>query len=261
MALRLLKNKMLSPVYDFYEQRLFKTVKKGKIPLHVGFILDGNRRYASSLGFNFRRGHVMGADKVEELLEWCFDIGIKIVTLYAFSTENFQRSRDEVNDIMELTGERFNKIARNRKIINNEVRVKAIGNIEILPEDVKAAIRNAEKSTEKFTRHYLNVCIAYGSRDEVVEAVKKIASDVQSGKLLPEQITLDTLRDNMFTKKMPDPDFIIRTGGESRLSNFLLIQAAYSELFFIDIYFPAFRKIDLLRIVREFQKTDRRYGR
>jgi len=255
------KNWILSPIYAIYQRRLSESVKNGKPPVHIGFILDGNRRFAKSKGMDKRIGHIFGARKVEELLDWCYDHNVKIVTLYAFSTENFNRPTEEVMALMELAKSQFEKILKNEMIHRNNVHVKAIGDIDKLPSDVIESIRHAEESTSAYNRFYLNICVAYGSLDEVVNAVRKVAVDVKDGKLDPSEIDYEVIRHNLLTQELPDPDLIIRTGGYSRLSNFMLLQAAYAELFFIDIYLPAFRKIDFLRILRDYQKTERKYGK
>lgn len=255
------KNYLLCPIYAIYQKRLGESVRGGKPPTHIGFILDGNRRFALSKGMDKRIGHHFGARKVEELLEWCFDLNVKVVTIYAFSTENFNRSSEEVKALMELAKAEFEKVLTSESIHKNKVRVKALGNIGKLPADVRESIEMAEEKTKDYNRHFLNVCVAYGSLDEVVDAVRKIAYDVKGGKLDPSEIDYDVIRSNLLTKEHPDPDMIIRTGGESRLSNFMLLQAAYAELFFIDVYLPDFRKIDLLRIIRDYQRIDRRYGK
>jgi len=256
-----LKNKFLSPIYSAYQRRLYESVSKGEVPVHIGFILDGNRRYATSKGMEKKFGHLFGVKKVKELLDWCYNINVKVVTLYAFSTENFNRPLEEVEALMGLVKEEFEKIVTNKMIHQKKVKVKAIGELEKLPEEVREAIKKAEDSTKNYSDYFLNVCLAYGSKNEIVSAVKRIASDVKEGKIEPEQIGYDNIKENLLTREYPDPDMIIRTGGETRLSNFMLLQAAYAELFFIDIYLPAFRKIDFLRIIRDYQKVERRYGK
>jgi tritrans,polycis-undecaprenyl-diphosphate synthase [geranylgeranyl-diphosphate specific] len=248
---------LLRPVYSVYEKVLERRVKKGKIPDHVGIIMDGNRRYAEFFGLDPWRGHKRGADKLEEILDWADELGIGIVTVYAFSTENFSRDDEEVARIMDLFEKKFTEITTNTKIRTNKVRVRAIGKLDILPERVLKAIKKAEKATESYDAKILNICIAYGGRTEILEAVKRI---IESG-VSPEEITVEMIRNNLYTADIPDPDLVIRTGGEIRLSNFLLFQSAYAELFFTEIYFPFFRKIDFLRIIREYQMRERRLGR
>jgi len=252
---------ILGPAYRVYEKKLIGEIKEEKVPNHVGLIMDGNRRYAASKGLPAYLGHEMGMKKAEELLEWANEIGIKIVTLYAFSTENFKRDSEEVNYIMGMLEQKFKEAKTNKKIIENRVRIKAIGNIAMLPENVKQAIKEGESATENFDNMTLNICVAYGGRMEIIEAIKRILDSCNGGAIDPEEIDAKLLSENLFTKGLPDPDIVIRTGGEVRLSNFLLFQSAYSELFFLNVYFPLIRKIDFLRVIRDFQRRNRRFGR
>jgi len=252
---------ILGPAYRVYEKKLIGEIKEEKVPRHVGLIMDGNRRYAASKGIPTYLGHEMGMKKAEDLLEWANEIGIKIVTLYAFSTENFKRDSEEVNYIMGMLERKFKEASTNKKIIENEVRVKAIGNIAMLPENVKQAIKEGESATEKYDNMTLNICVAYGGRMEIIEAIKRILDSCNGGAIDPEEIDAKLLSENLFTKGLPDPDIVIRTGGEVRLSNFLLFQSAYAELFFLNVYFPLIRKIDFLRVIRDFQRRNRRFGR
>lgn len=261
VILRAVKNTILSPIYGLYERRLFGSVIDQKMPNHIGFILDGNRRYASAIGLHKGMAHSKGADKTEEILDWCFETKIRIISLYAFSTENFNRQKEEVDSIMTLAENKFISIIESDKIHKNEVKIKAIGDLSMLPKRVIAAIRRAEDNTESYRNYQINICIAYGSLSEIVHAIRSIAYEVDAGKLEPGSIDIQTLRSHLSTGNIPDLDVVIRTGGESRLSNFLLLQSAYAELFFTDIYLPEFRKLDFLRIIRDYQKRKRRYGR
>ncbi|MEA1993155.1 MAG: polyprenyl diphosphate synthase [Euryarchaeota archaeon] len=248
---------LLKPVYLVYEKILERRVKKGKIPHHIGIIMDGNRRYAEFFGLDAWKGHSKGADKLEEILDWAGELDIGIITVYAFSTENFERDTEEVEYIMDLFEKKFEEIAENKRIHENGIKVRAIGKLELLPDRVVDAIKKAEKATEGYENKVLNICVAYGGRVEILEAVKKIMAKGIS----PEEITIEMIKKNLYTSDLPDPDLVIRTGGEVRLSNFLLFQSAYSELFFTEIYFPFFRRIDFLRILREYQMRERRMGR
>lgn len=250
---------LLRPLYQFYEEELIDQIKKNQIPHHIGIIMDGNRRFAKDIGVFAWRGHRKGATKLEEILDWCNEISIKEITVYAFSTENFKRPEGEVDELMDLFEEKFYDIAADERIHNHKTQVRALGNLNLLPERVRKAIKTAEDATKDYDTCCLNVCIAYGGRSEIIEAFKKVARKVEEGDLSQEDITEETVKNHLYSAG-PDPDLIIRTGGEVRLSNFLLFQAAYSELFFCDIYFPAFRKVDFLRIIREFQKRKRRFG-
>jgi len=250
-----------SPIYKIYERRLWKQIKEGPKPQHIGVILDGNRRFARRKGLDGKEGHTFGADKVELLLRWSLKLNIKIVTLYAFSTENFTRSPDEVKKIMDLLIERLKKIIKEPLIMENKVMVKFIGRREFLPDEINDLIDDIEERTKDFDNFQLNVAISYGGRAEIVDAVKKIVEKVQRNELEIDKINEDIISENLYTEGIPDPDLIIRTSGEERLSGFLLWQSAYSELYFIDIYWPAFRKIDLWRAIRIYQQRERRYGK
>jgi tritrans,polycis-undecaprenyl-diphosphate synthase [geranylgeranyl-diphosphate specific] len=193
-------------------------------------------------------------------LDWCVDLGIEIVTVYAFSTENFKRPRKEVEGLMNLFKENFEDIAQNKKIHKNQVRVKAVGQLELLPDDVRAAIKIAEKSTADYNKRLMNIAIGYDGRLEIVDAIKKIANEVKEGKINSDDIDEKIVNDNLYTAGLADPNLIIRTSGEERLSGFLLWQSSYSELYFCDSLWPQLRKVDFLRALRSYQQRDRRYG-
>lgn len=252
---------LLKPVYKSYEWMLEREVKKGRKPEHIAIIMDGNRRLAERLGIKPWQGHRMGAEKMEAVLDWCLDLGIKTVTTYAFSTENFSRPKEEVEKLFDLFEEYFNKIAADEKIHKNRTRVRAIGKIEKFPERVRKAIKNAEEATKGYDNFHLNLAVAYGGRQEILDAVRKIASDVKEGKLDVNSINETMISRNLYTDGLPDPDLILRTSGEERISGFLLWQSAYSELYFCESYWPGFRKIDFLRAIRTFQQRKRRFGR
>ena len=250
---------LLRPLYRVYEGQLIDEIRNSEIPHHVGIIMDGNRRYGRETGILTVEAHQLGADKLEEILDWCDELSIKEITVYAFSTENFDRPFEEIEHLMQLFEEKFYSFSRDERVHRNKIKVKALGNLDLLPESVRNAIKTAEDATKTYDTFYLNICIAYGSRSEIIEAFKKVASKMMEGSISLEEVTEDTIKNHLY-RAGPDPDLIIRTGGEVRLSNFLLFQAAYSELFFCDVYFPAFRKVDFLRIIREFQKRKRRFG-
>ncbi len=249
--------------YRIYENRLTAQVRKGKIPEHIAIILDGNRRWAQNRNYSVEAGHAYGADVVENLLDWCHDLGIRSITLYALSTENLKRSPEEVQELLKLIEERLRKLLTDDRIYRYRVRVKGIGKMEFLPESLLATLREVEEKTASFDGHYLNIGLAYGGRAEITDVVRSIAQDVKQGKIEPESIEEETIANRLYTAYLPnpEPDVIIRTSGEERMSGFLLWQSAYSELIFLDVYLPAFRKIDLLRAVRTYQKRQRRFGR
>jgi tritrans,polycis-undecaprenyl-diphosphate synthase [geranylgeranyl-diphosphate specific] len=248
--------------YKLYERWLWHQVKNGGKPEHIAIILDGNRRWASEKALEPWFGHEKGAEKVEQLLNWCLKLNVKSITLYAFSTENFNRPKAEVEEIMRIAEEEFRKILTDERIHKNKVRVKVIGRVNLLPESLQKLVSDVEKATQNYDEHFLNIAFAYGGRAEIVDAARKIAESVQLGKLNIQNIDEGMFEKYLYTSHMPkqDPDLIIRTSGEERLSGFLLWQSAYSELCFLDVYWPDFRLIDLLRAVRTFQKRKRRFG-
>lgn len=254
--------KFIQPLYSVYEWYISKNLEKDKMPRHVAIIMDGNRRYSKLQG-NMKaiEGHKRGVDTLENVLEWCIDLGIDIVTVYAFSTENFKRSNQEVNDLMKLFVDSFLSISSNKKIHKNEVRVKAVGRLDLFPEDVREAIKNAEKSTEKYDKRLINIAMGYDGRIEIVDAFKKIAYDVKEGKINPEDIDEKMINDNLYTAGLEDPNLVIRTSGEERLSGFLLWQSSYSELYFTDSLWPELRKVDFLRAIRSYTQRQRRFGK
>lgn len=251
-----------SLVYKVYEGRLRRQISNGNLPEHIGIILDGNRRWARERGLPPWAGHEIGADRVEEVLEWCWELGIKAVTLYVFSTENFQRSREEVEKIMEIVENKLRKMLQSDRVHEVRVRVKAIGRLEFLPESVREVLRELEEATKDYDSHYLNIAIAYGGRAEIVDAVRKIVEKARAGEIAPEDVDEGVIEEYLYTSHLPKPelDLVIRTSGEERLSNFLLWQCAYSELVFLDVYWPDFRKIDLWRAIRTYQQRVRRFG-
>ncbi|MEM2319787.1 MAG: polyprenyl diphosphate synthase, partial [Candidatus Bathyarchaeia archaeon] len=243
-------------VYKLYEKWLWHQIKSHVKPEHIAIILDGNRRWASEKDLAPWLGHRKGAEKVEQLLDWCLKLGVKVVTLYAFSTENFRRSQKEVDEIMRIANEELQKILKDERLHKNKVHVKVIGRKHLLPENIQRLIEEVERATQNYNEHFLNIAFAYGGRAEIVDAARRIAVKVQRGELKPEDVDESLFEKHLYTSHLPkqDPDLIIRTSGEERLSGFLLWQSAYSELCFLDVYWPDFRFIDLLRAVRTFQK-------
>lgn len=247
--------------YKAYEKKLFKEIKGRKnIPRHIAVIMDGNRRFARQLGLNETEGHLKGKDKLEEILEWCLELGIEVLTVYAFSTENVNRDTDQIEKLMELFEENFRKAADETRVHRHKVRIRAIGSVEKLPDSVVEAIRYAEERTKEYDKYHFNIAVAYGGREELIQAIKAVAKDVKEGTLDIEDIDEKTVSKKLYTSDFPDPDLILRTSGEERISNFLIWQLAYSELYFTDVYWPGFRKIDFLRAIRSYQDRQRRFG-
>ena len=210
-----------------------------------------------------KEGHWQGADAVENLLDWCEEFDIKIITLYVLSVENLDRKDVELEYLYNLIKNRLEKLYNDPRIHKNEMRVKAIGKIELLPESIKDVLQRLDDATKDYNKHFLNIAIAYGGQNELVDAVKKIGRKIKSGALDVDKIDKKEIEANLYTSHLPQssPDMILRTSGEKRLSGFLIWQSAYSELVFMDIFWPEFRKIDLMRAIRTFQERKRRIGK
>ncbi|MDP8012222.1 MAG: polyprenyl diphosphate synthase [Thermoplasmata archaeon] len=253
-------DKIANTVGRVYEKRLLDIVKSGKIPNHVAIIMDGNRRYAHDLGLDPVQGHYFGRDKLYEFLNWCIELNIKIVTVFAFSTENFNRSSREVEALMDLFEKSLEKELTEGRIHRDKVKVKIIGRRDLLSERLRKKVEEIEDVTKNYDNYFLNLAIAYGGREEILKAIREIAEDVKQGKVEPDSIDENLFRRHLYTADLPDPDLILRTSGEERISNFLLWQIAYSELYFADVYWPSFSKIDFLRAILSYQKRSRRFG-
>ncbi len=250
------------PVYRLYEFILYRQLKKEKAPRHVGIILDGNRRYARRHGYDVPwLGHHKGGQKVMEVLKVLWEAGVKVCTLYAFSVENLERSEDEVNEIMRILKEKFAEVVDNPDIQRYKVRIRAIGRMDLLPEELQVVIMEAEERTKDFSDYTLNVAVGYSGRAELVDAVKAIGEKIGRGEMSISDIDEDLIESHLYTNGIPDPDLIIRTSGEERLSGFLLWQSAYSELYFAQVYWPAVRRIDIWRALRSYERRSRRYGK
>jgi tritrans,polycis-undecaprenyl-diphosphate synthase [geranylgeranyl-diphosphate specific] len=259
LASKIVYNGLTVRLYEWY---LWRQIANGPEPSHVGLILDGNRRWADQFGLDHASGHREGAKKVKQLLEWCRKIGIESLTIYAFSTENFSRSKEEVVVITDILKENIEEALNDNMIHEEKVRVKVMGRLELLPPDVVQLVHSIEEASKNYDKFFLNIAFAYGGRAEIVDAVKRIASDVKDGKIGVEDIDEGEVEKGLYTAHLPksDADLIIRTSGEERLSNFLLWQSAYSELVFTDIFWPDFHRYDLWRAIRTFQKRKRRFG-
>ncbi|MGM0654947.1 MAG: isoprenyl transferase [Thermodesulfobacteriota bacterium] len=229
------------------------------IPSHVAFIMDGNGRWAKKRLMNRVKGHEQGAQTVREVVTTCRELGIDVTTLYAFSTENWARPKEEVKALMYLL-KRFlkNEIEELRE---KDIRLNIIGQIERLPGDVRKEAEQAMAATEKNSAMVLNLALSYGAREEITRAVQQIAAEVRSGTLGEKDITDKTISDHLYTAGMPDPDLIIRTSAEFRLSNFLMWQAAYSELAFTPTLWPDFTRQEFYQILIDYQQRDRRFGK
>ena len=231
------------------------------LPTHIGFIMDGNGRWATKRGLPRGEGHKAGAKVFKQIGEYCADIGIRYMTFYAFSTENWHRPQQEVAGLMELFTEYLSD--GELRLDENDVRqmrLHFIGRRDGLPAELLALIERAEQKTAKYDRVHVNIALNYGGRAEIVHAVRQIAAQVADGSLAPDAITEQTVADRLYTADQPDPDIIVRPSGEYRLSNFLTWQSAYSELWFSDVLWPDFSEQDVNRIIEDYAKRSRRFG-
>ncbi len=247
-------------LYSGYEALLAKEIKDNPVPSHVAIIMDGNRRFAQRHGFAYYYGHFKGADTTEKVLDWSFDIGIKQLTVYAFSTENFDRHDEEKKRLFELIGIKFDKICADERTHKRRMRVRVLGNIDLLPPALRSSAKHAEEITRNYDGVYLNVALAYGGRQELVDAARKMAWKVKKGELSLNDINEMTISNNLYPSGGPIPsvDLIIRTGGDERISNFLPWQTNGNECaaYFCAPFWPEFRRIDLLRAIRTFQTRE-----
>ncbi|MCC6582343.1 MAG: isoprenyl transferase [Chitinophagales bacterium] len=229
-----------------------------RLPEHIAIIMDGNGRWAKAQGKHRIFGHKNGVKAVREVTEGCAEIGVKHLTLYAFSTENWNRPKMEVSALMELL---FLTIGKEIKTLQkNNIRLNAIGHIHSLPESNRKALTEVMEATKNNTRMTLTLALSYGSREELTEAAKKIAIDFKAGRITLDEISQQIMGDHLYTKGMPDPELMIRTSGEHRISNFLLWQLAYTELYFTEKFWPEFTKNDLYQAIYDFQNRERRFG-
>lgn len=228
------------------------------VPRHVAIILDGNGRWARAKGMPRNYGHAQGSKNVERICEEAWRMGIKYLTVYAFSTENWSRPKDEVDALMKLLRNYMKTCLKTAA--KNDMKVRVIGDKTRLDADIRSRIAELEEATKNNGGLNFQIALNYGSRDEIVRAVRKIARDAKDGKLEPESITSEVISSYLDTHDIPDPDLLIRTSGEERLSNFLLWQLAYSEFYFTDVLWPDFTKEELMKAIEQYNSRDRRYG-
>ena len=229
-----------------------------KIPNHVAIILDGTGRWAKAKGMPRTYGHVKGCANLETICDDVKDLGIKYLTVYAFSTENWKRSRDEVEALMKLFRSYLKKCVKIAE--RNKMRVKIIGDTSVFDEVIRERIHYLEEVSKDYDELYFQIALNYGSRDEITRGMRRMAQDAAEGKLIPAQITEETIEGYLDTAGVPDPDLLIRTSGELRLSNFLLWQLAYTEFYFTEVPWPDFDKQELIRAIEKYNQRDRRYG-
>jgi short-chain Z-isoprenyl diphosphate synthase len=252
-------------LYRLYDRRLEQVVRAGALPRHVGVILDGNRRFARERGLSTPAdGHRMGAEKIPELLDWCDELGIGWVTLWLLSTDNLDRDSEELDALVGIIGDSVRGLVRQRDRWPG-LRLTGVGALDALPDALRSVLKDAEEETADGDGLHVQVAVGYGGRQEIMDALRThLLERAASGATLDEVIAdldVDHISANLYTAGTPDPDLIIRTSGEIRLSGFLMWQSAHSEFYFCDPYWPEFRRIDFLRALREFQQRTRRFGR
>ncbi len=251
-------------MYRLYEMRLRQglAASKSELPRHIAVLCDGNRRWARDAGHDdVSYGYRAGAAKIAEMLRWCQDAGIEMATVYLLSTENLQRDTEELSSLIDIITDVVEEICTPA----NRWSVRTVGDLELLGEEPARRLRDAVKSTNGHGGFHVNVAVGYGGRQEIVDAVRallgKELANGATGEQLTEAVTADAISENLYTSGQPDPDLVIRTSGEQRLSGFLLWQSAYSEMWFTEAYWPEFRRVDFLRALRDYTARHRRYGR
>jgi short-chain Z-isoprenyl diphosphate synthase len=257
--------RLLQPLYSVYNRRLQEKLQKGSLPNHIGVVLDGNRRFAREMGFDsVSEGHRAGAKKIDELLEWCAELRIPVVTLWLLSTDNMRRNSVEISNLLSIIEAKIVQLTYAPTTYERRYQIRVLGRHEALPASTRHAIREVEERTRDHDGAIVNLAIGYGGREEIIDAVGQlITSRARQGEALDSivaGITPAAVEQHLYTANVPDPDLIIRTSGEVRLSGFLLWQSAHSEFYFCDAYWPAFRKVDFLRALRSYQQRQRRFG-
>ncbi len=251
------------PLYRLYEERLLRSLDRSRLPRHVGVIHDGHRRFARATGLpDYTASYRAGMDKFVEFLGWCRQLEVPAVTCWLLSKENLSRPTGELAPYFEVLTDLLERLPGEPAAAG--LRIRAIGSLDLLPDGLQAAARSVSERSPAGSRR-LTIALAYGGRQEIVDAVKdlvgKLAAEGLEAAEIPEHIDAEGLAGHLYTADLPDPDLVIRTSGESRLSGFLLWQAAYAEYSFVDVYWPAFRRVDFLRALRDFTRRDRRFGR
>lgn len=260
----LIPRRLKEPVYRLYEMRLRQGLSSSRsdLPRHIAVLCDGNRRWARELGHNdVSYGYRMGARKIAEMLRWCHEAGVEMATVYLLSTENLQRDPEELSSLIEIITDVVEEICAPE----NHWSVRTVGDLELIGEEPARRLRDAVSSTNgNGGDFHVNVAVGYGGRQEIVDAVRallgKELANGATGDQLIEAVTADAISENLYTSGQPDPDLVIRTSGEQRLSGFLLWQSAYSEMWFTEAYWPEFRRVDFLRALRDYSARHRRYG-
>jgi short-chain Z-isoprenyl diphosphate synthase len=245
--------------YSLYERRLLASLDPQQVPHHVGVILDGNRRWARALGAAESSGHRAGAERIAALLEWCDEAGVELVTLWLLSTDNLARPGPELDPLLEIIERVVTDLAECRRW-----RINPVGSLDLLPQHTAEVLKQAATETREVQGLLVNVAVGYGGRQEIADAVRSLlAEQAASGASMEElsrTLSADDISSHLYTKGQPDPDLVIRTSGEQRLSGFMLWQSAHSEYYFCEAYWPDFRRVDFLRALRSYAQRHRRYG-
>ncbi|MFP3914513.1 MAG: polyprenyl diphosphate synthase [Actinomycetota bacterium] len=250
-------------LYKIYEDRLLRSLDRSRLPRHLGIVLDGHRRYARQEGLpSYTDSYRAGMRRFEEFLEWAEELEVPAVTAWVLSRENLARPSEELEPYFEVLIELFQRLPALAR--RHDMSIRFIGSLDLLPDEVVRAAKVAEAARPEGARH-LNVAMGYGGRQEIVDAARDLVSDLARRGVAAEEISAridaESLARHMYSADLPDPDLLIRTSGESRLSGFLLWQSAYSEFVFVDVFWPAFRRVDFLRAIRDFSRRERRFGR
>jgi short-chain Z-isoprenyl diphosphate synthase len=265
-ARRRLREFVQAPLYYLYEQHLLGSIRHETLPRHIALILDGNRRYARAAGHaGPEAAYRTGADKIDEVLRWCDALRVPTLSIWVLSLDNLGRDSEDLAALLRVIEDKVAALARHPDTHLAEVRIRALGRLDLLPARTQAVLQEATAATAHYTRMTLNIAVGYGGREEIADAVREfLGAQQRAGHSLNEAIaslTPDAIGRHVYAHPSPDPDLIIRTSGEIRLSGFLLWQSAYSEFYFCDAYWPAFRRVDFLRAIRTYQGRQRRYGR
>lgn len=250
-------------LYRFYEGRLAGDLDPERLPGHIGVVLDGNRRWAKAAGTTTADGHQAGADKILEFLGWCDELGIKVVTLYMLSTDNMNRPPEELDRLVQIICGTLDRLGEGLEN-GHRVRVQAVGAADLLPPTLAEQVAQLAESTRDVDGVHVNVAVGYGGRREIVDAVRELLTEAdaagRSASHVAQDLSVEQISDRLYTRGQPDPDLVIRTSGEQRLSGFLMWQSAYSEFYFCEALWPDFRRVDFMRALRDYASRQRRFG-
>ncbi|MDN5605647.1 isoprenyl transferase [Rothia sp. HC945] len=251
--------KLVKPLYSVYERNLAASIPSERLPHHVGVMVDGNRRWAALMGQTTKHGHQKGAERIIEFLGWCRELGIDVVTLYMLSTENLKRPASELGDLVGVIDDLLRELGKSRI-----ARLQPVGALNLLPDGLPETVASVTEQTADVEGLHVNIAVGYGGRQEIVDSVRELLSDAaREGRDISdvaESLTADDISSYLYTRGQPDPDLVIRTSGEQRLSGFMVWQSAYSEFYFCEALWPDFRRVDFLRALRDYAGRQRRFG-